>query len=709
MSTVPSNLVPTPISQLPTIPTNPTTADQVMIVQNGNTYRATVGSFVNVVTVPSNRAVYTGTGLGGGGQLSSDLTLYIESTGVTSGTYGGSGLTPIITVNSQGQLTNVSTAAISVAFNDITGKPTTLAGYGITDAQPLNVNLTALAETGSNGLYVKTGSGTSATRSIDAGAGISVANGDGIGGNPTVAISNTAVTPGTYGQAGKIPVIAVNQQGQITSAGEIDSTVDWTNVSNTPTTLSGYGITDAVPNTRTVTGIYSIDGGGPLSTNIQLSLVNDSNTPGNGKYYGTDNTGTRGWYTLSGGGSVSSVGLTMPSDFTVSGSPVTTTGTFGVTYATQGQRKFFAGPTSGADAAPTFRLMAATDLPSTAVTAGSYGSNYQVGSFTVDAQGRLTAAANVSISFNAISPITSTGDLIVGNGTNSATRLPIGSSGTILTSNGTTAYWTAAPSASAQRNTFTAIAGQTSFSVTYNPAGIVIVTRNGSNLTPGVDYTATSGTSVVLTNAALSGDNIVILTLDPSTSSGGGSGTVTSVSFTGGIVSVATPTTTPALTVSGTSGGIPYFSSASTWATSSALAANSLMVGGGAGAAPSTITTGTGVVTALGVNVGSAGAVLINGGALGTPSSGTMTNVTGLPLTTGVTGILPTANGGTNLSTFTAANNAIYSTSASALTAGTLPIAAGGTGATTASAALSNLGGASTGKAIAMSIVFGGG
>jgi hypothetical protein len=53
-----------------------------------------------------------------------------------------------------------------------------------------------------------------------------------------------------------------------------------------------------------------------------------------------------------------------------------------------------------------------------------------------------------------------------------------------------------------------------------------------------------------------------------------------------------------------------------------------------------------------------------------------------ISLTTGVTGILPTANGGTNLSTFTAANNAIYSTSASTLTAGTLPVAAGGTGQT---------------------------
>lgn len=119
------------------------------------------------------------------------------------------------------------------------------------------------------------------------------------------------------------------------------------------------------------------------------------------------------------------------------------------------------------------------------------------------------------------------------------------------------------------------------------------------------------------------------------TAIGATTGTVTSVaqSFTGGLISVGgspiTSSGTLALTVAGTSGGIPYFSSASTWASSGALTANALVIGGGAGLAPSTTATGTGVLTALGINTGSSGAFVVNGGALGTPSSGTVTNLTG--------------------------------------------------------------------------------
>lgn len=65
-----------------------------------------------------------------------------------------------------------------------------------------------------------------------------------------------------------------------------------------------------------------------------------------------------------GAGTVTSVGLTAPSLFNVAGSPVTTSGTLGLSLANQSANLVFAGPASGSAAAPGFRALAVADIPS---------------------------------------------------------------------------------------------------------------------------------------------------------------------------------------------------------------------------------------------------------------------------------------------------------------------------------------------------------
>lgn len=65
-----------------------------------------------------------------------------------------------------------------------------------------------------------------------------------------------------------------------------------------------------------------------------------------------------------GGGSVTSVALSMPAEFSVSGSPVTSSGTLTVSKANQSANQVFAGPTSGGATTPAFRALVADDIPS---------------------------------------------------------------------------------------------------------------------------------------------------------------------------------------------------------------------------------------------------------------------------------------------------------------------------------------------------------
>lgn len=73
----------------------------------------------------------------------------------------------------------------------------------------------------------------------------------------------------------------------------------------------------------------------------------------------------------SSGGTVSSVAMTVPGFMSVSGSPVTTSGTLAVTLANQSANTVFKGPNSGGAAAPTFAALVDADIPDT-ITASNY-------------------------------------------------------------------------------------------------------------------------------------------------------------------------------------------------------------------------------------------------------------------------------------------------------------------------------------------------
>jgi hypothetical protein len=95
-----------------------------------------------------------------------------------------------------------------------------------------------------------------------------------------------------------------------------------------------------------------------IASSLNDALQGTSGTPSNTNRFVT-NADPR----LSGGsGTVTSVGLTTPAEFSVAGSPVTTNGTLAVTKATQTANTVWAGPTSGSAAQPTFRALVTADL-----------------------------------------------------------------------------------------------------------------------------------------------------------------------------------------------------------------------------------------------------------------------------------------------------------------------------------------------------------
>jgi len=371
-----------------------------------------------------------------------------------------------LTVNQTPQLPNSRYVGVTNGLSITDGGAQGLFNISTTGA------LLSLVNSGT-GIQVKTSSTAITGRSITvSGAGLAITNGDGIAGDPTIALA---------GQVANLANASFNGFMVLTSAGAITST-----------TLVGTTNQIGITNTNGVGNpVFSIaddavfPGVGAVTLPVGTTGQRPAGVVGKMRYNSTDGAyegySAGAWRQFSLAGGVTEVntgtGLT--------GGPITGIGTI--------------------------------SIANTAVTAGSYGSSTQVGTFTVNAQGQLTAAANVAISATSIGAVTTvngTANEITSTGTSTVTlSLPTALTFTGKTVTGGTFNMTAATVGADTVATLTAT--QTLTNKTISGASNTLTNIANASLTNSSVTVGTTAIALGASSLTLGGLTSVAVTQDP--------------------------------------------------------------------------------------------------------------------------------------------------------------------------------------------------